>query len=450
MPGRFKVSGTDYVSEWGGSAANDGTNPLTPYASPADINVALANRIVVLGTGVYRGIFPNVFRTYRGDGRAVVDFLGGGSTSTLAIQMENCIIRNGLPLRHLNPASGWIRNIYENCEFSGGTNTLLNSILKPKLSGTPVNVGTHFYSTSSIILASVTGASLGNVILGSFISKDCIIPWGAAQALGAGQFANNCFNGILSRNGINYELKQLFDGSPRPDANPAIADLSTIFAGVYTSGNFACVDPEFLDLESRIVKPTSPLLRRSQSGEFVGSVKPGKFVPITDPSFQVTFTRMNTSNPEAAIVSAGQNDGTVRMTGRISESLVSSRFFGVRSIMEYRKSAAAGSVENNNVPDAVKLLGLLPAEIDKPRRLTYLMRTSLDPNANQSSPDAIWDNNGATAGEYLLFEANTAPAHIGGPSGTRGNGDPRATGGTETPFNFRSVDIIFLLDNARV
>ncbi|MFN3758428.1 MAG: hypothetical protein ACK4SF_04355 [Algoriphagus aquaeductus] len=448
MPGRFKLSGNWYVSEWGGNNANAGTDPLLPKATIA--NVPNSNGVVVIGAGVYKeNAFGSAIKTMQGDGLVIIDGLGGSLGLANTSVWKNIWIKNASNLGHLLNASANTDNIYENVAAVTAQNNFFAASRSIFLPST-VKLTNGFITTiSCIILEQFNMSQTSNVWTGCFIAKNITWVVSATETFAAGNFDNACINGKISRNGILYESKKLWDGSARPDADPGILDIIDVFPNFYARGNFACVDPEFLDLFSKIVKPTSPLLKRSHGGYFVGAVRPGKFVPITDPAFQVTFTRMNTSNPDSAVVSAGQNDGTVRMTGRISESLVSSRFLGVRSILQFWKGAAGGTGENNNVPDAVKLLGLLPAEIDRPRRLTYLMRTSLDPNANQSSPDSIWDNNGATAGQYLLFEINTAPAHVGSPSGTLGNGDPRATGGAESPFNFRSVDIIFLLDNDR-
>jgi hypothetical protein len=452
MPGRFKNSGIYYISEWGGNDANAGTDPLLPRATLTALPGVSGT--VVIGAGVYKGsVGGGLVRTLQGDGGMVIlDGLGGNISVSNTSIFRNLWLRNFASVSHGAAAPGSYDNIYENIVITaapGNSPFFYRSIFLPH--ATPTTSPAFQGYWNCIILNGINStSSLNHRIVASYVAKNITVPFTPGHTFPASTFDNNCFNGKISISGIVYELKQLFDGSARPDADPGILDLVTVFPAVYTRGNFACVDPEFLDLFSKVVKPTSPLLKRSSDGYFIGAVRPGKFIPITDPSFQVTFTRMNTGNPDSAVVSAGQNDGTVRMTGKISESLVSSRYLGVRSILQFWKGAAGGTSENNNVPDAVKLLGLLPAEIDRPRRLTYLMRTSLDPNANQSSPDSIWDNDGATSGQYLLFEINTAPAHIGSPSGTRGNGDPRATGGVESPFNFRSVDIIFLLDNARV
>jgi hypothetical protein len=457
MPARFKKSGTYYVSQWGGSSLNAGTAEA-PFAHPNDLATATVSSIV-LGTGVYKGGISALASGQRiliGDGDVIVDLQGGNLITPpySGLYTENIHFRNVNALGSTVNVAIYRNNIYENVSSFYGNYSMehRNCVFFPNLN--PINLtgpgfGALFYNC--MLMCSMSPSSLG-ALIGNYIPRGVVLSFNSLTNWNNSTLVrNNCINGQISILGTIYESKLNADGTPRSDANPAYLDLATLNPNFYTTaGNYSCEDDdvEILDLKNRCVSPSSHLLKKYDGG-FVGGVRPAKFISLSDPQFQVTYTRIDTTNPTSVVVQEGEFDGTVRMTGKISNSLVSSTFFAIRSIMQYWNGVNAPNVENNNVPDAVKTLNLLASEIDKPRRLTYLMRTSQDATANQASSSAIWDNDGGTPGEYLLFEANTVPAHIGGVFGTLGNGDPRVTGGLETPFNFRAVDIIFMLDNNR-
>lgn len=443
MPGRFKKEGTFYVSEWGGDSLNDGSAE-TPFAHPSDVTTS--NVWTVLGTGVYKNQ-ASTSRRWQGDGNVKliaspaltlhtnqfknIHLIGASSTQQISTYYTECIIEDFTSIGYGSSC------LMHRCVIKGSF----------QINGSPSN--NVWNQIHNCIILCDLGGSTNYQFQGNYLAKGCNFTIAAVT-----DSYGNCINGTLTNRatGLVYEFKTYYDGVPRPDANPAYGDVLDIWPNITsTFQNFACREEEvkFLDVNNKLVEPDSMLLSNAYMGHFIGAVKPAKFIPITDSNFQVTFTRMDTTNPDSVVVSSGELDGTVRMTGKISNSLVSSSLLVLRSILQFWKGATAGTSENNNVPDAVKTLGLLASEIDKPRRLTYLMRTSQDANANQASPVAIWDNDSAPEGEYLLFEANTIPAHIGSVYGTLGNGDPRATGGTESSFNFRSVDIIFMLDNDR-
>lgn len=441
MPGRFKITGNNYVSEWGGNSLNPGT-PESPYASIVDAPNT-ANLITVIGTGIYKHAWPAVTsgRQFLGDGKVEIDALGSnvscagqfknlkiknGASLTIAsssVLIEDCIIENfSIGIANWSPVLK--RNIFKNVPITTMSGQIRNSILLDSFGGTPAWM---FY--------------------GCYIPKGTIVT--VSNAFNFASPTNNMINGLVSRAGILYECKLLADGSPRPDADPAYADFATLAPNFYTTQRNFAGDPKFLDLESKIVEPDSDLLKTTFDSLFVGAVRPGQLIRLDNPNFQFTYTRINTSNPLAVQVAAGQTDGEIRITGKISDTLVNSRYIGLRSIFEYFKGATGGTGENHDVPDAVKQLGLLASEIDKPRRLTYWMRTSLDPNANQASPASIWDNDGSGAGTWLLMEVNTEPRHVSGVGTIYGNGDPRGGGQVGSTFNFRSIDIRVVLDNDR-
>lgn len=450
---RFKISGNWYVSEWGGNDANAGTDPTLPKASIS--SVPNTNGVVVVGTGVYKGnTFGTATKTIIGDGKVIIDALNGALGLGNTSGWKNVWIKNATSIGHGSAVEGSSNNIYENViGFNSPSNRagIYRSIILEH--STPLTSPGSFTFVNCLIFNNVSVLAVtGDVALvGCFVSKNVIIPVANASVFGANVFDNSCVNGKISRNGILYELKQNWDGTTRADADPAVLDIITVFPAVYTRGNFACVDPEFLDIYSKSVLPSSPLLKRAQGSVYVGAVVPAKIIRLDEPTFQFTFTNINTTNPLAVSTSAGQPFGQIRITGKLSDTPVSFSIFSLRTILAFWKGAAGGTSENNNVPDAVRLLGLPSGSIDKPRRLTYLMRTSLSPTANQSSPDSVWENDGAgVAGTYLLMEDGTVPQHAPFGGITYGNGDPRAIGAPLSSFNFCSVDIIVVLDQERV
>lgn len=441
MPGRFKITGNNYVSEWGGNSLNPGT-PESPYASIVDAPNT-ANLITVIGTGIYKHSWPAVTtgRQFLGDGRVEIDALGsnvscGGQFKNLKIKngasltiasssvlIEDCIIENfSIGIANWSPVLK--RNIFKNVPITTMSGQIRNSILLDSFGGTP---SWMFY--------------------GCYIPKGTIVT--VSNAFNFASPTNNMINGLVSRAGILYECKLLADGSPRPDADPAYADFATLAPNFYTTQRNFAGEAKFLDFESKIVDPTSDLLKSSFDSYYIGAVKPGRLITLDNENFEFSYTRIDTTNPLSVRVAAGQLDGEIRITGKISDNLISSSLFVLRTVFEYWKGAVAGSPENNNVPDAVKQLGLLASQIDKPRRLTFWMRTSQDPTANQLSSESIWDNDMGQDGQWYLMEANTPPALIGSGASAYGNGDPRGVGGTESPLNFRSIDIRVVLDNDR-
>lgn len=443
MPGRFKKLGVFYISEWGGSSGNPGTAEL-PFATLA--NVTANNQNTVIGTGVYDGSSATAKKWF-GDGLVIIR--ANPNLQTHTNYYENCYLKNGTGTQLIGTT--FLDCILENfTNISSGSNCIIERcIIKDNF---VITLGVnHAWSRvhNSIILCDLGGYT-NFQFQGNYVAKNVkVMMNGFADSNG------NCINGkIIQRStGLLFEIKTYWDGTPRPDADPEVGDITSIDSTFLTTRqNFACREEEvgFIDVLNKIVSPDSKLLRNSYMGPFVGAVRPGKLISLDDNNFQVSFTRIDTSNPLSVRVASGQLDGEIRITGKISDSIVSSTFLGLRTILQYFKGAAGGSTENNNVPDGVKQLGLLASEIDKPRRLTYFMRTSLDPNANQSSPANIWDNDIGQAGTWYLMEVNTSPGLIGTGAGAFGNGDPRATGGVESPINFRSIDIRVVLDNARV
>jgi hypothetical protein len=451
---RFKIPGNAYASEWGGNNANAGTDPTLPKLTIAGLS-ALGG-VNVIGSGVYReNNFGGLAKTMQGDGRVIIDGLNGSLGLAGGSVWKNIWFKNVSSLGHSNAQNANVDNIYENVQGHLSPNNTFaanRSIFLP--SANPLNtvgLGATVYNCIVLNPIVITNTIYSLGWSGAFFSKNVILPTGNTETFAAANnFDNACINGQISRNGILYESKRNWDGSVRTDADAGVLDIITVFPAFYTRGNFSCLDPEFLDIYSKTVKPTSPLLKRAFLGFFIGAVKPATIFRLDNTDFQFVYTNMNTANPLAVSTLAGQAFGQIRMTGKVSITPITFGVLSLRTILAFWKGAAAGTAENNNVPDAVRLLGLPAGSIDKPRRLTYFMRTSLNPNANQASLDSAWDNDGAGAGTYLLHEDSTVPQHAPFGGTVYGNGDPRAIGSPLSNFNLCAVDIIVVLDQQRV
>ena len=74
----FKLTGTNYVSEWNGSSLNPGTN-TSPYSHPND--APNGNTISIIGAGVYFGTQTRYCRRHA-DGIVILDFNGLNNTGS--------------------------------------------------------------------------------------------------------------------------------------------------------------------------------------------------------------------------------------------------------------------------------------------------------------------------------------------------------------------------------
>lgn len=446
----FKLVGAGYIAK-NGDSANAGTDPLLPKAHPADAGMpgTYVDEIVV-GSGVYAGSVPGgtSARRWTGDGEVIFD-LNGGSIAAIGA----------------SPPVSWTNIFFKN----GSVNNIpaSYSLINCKL----LNCAVRFRFQSSIsgciflddFINIDTGASSvsGNIFLGSSLSstsivgtnvtfrrnflaknKSLVIPNYTSRS----SFTNNMINGLLSINGTNYELKQLFDGSPRPDADPLIPDLIDLWSDVYTRGNYAG-DPKFLDVVGRIVDPSSDLLKRN-----VGNVKPGRITTLlgnSDPNTQITLQNV-TQAGNGYMVTPGQPWGKITIVTRESTSVVELGTKAPIVPLNFDSDEIPGSISNNNVPDSFPLTdpGVNPGKL--PNRLTYLLRTS---QRNQMpTQDSHWDNDaaaGGVAGAYYVQEWFTKPTLTQTLGITYGNAEPEGYGGTVNAINARWTEYTIYLRNDR-
>lgn len=457
----FKLTGDFYVSDWNGDPLNDGTNPTTPYAHPADVPVTAL--LIILGTGIYIGGWSNfVYKRMFGDGKVIIDALGGfggfhrGATETYNLSQgsKNLHLKNFSPvvLNALGSSSRFhfYNSIFENCTFGplgSGTQRFVgwNNIF--------INCPSIFHSGLFLIYNSIVeNTSIATVFIFSysFLSKNSTLFYSGTSL----NLNNNLINGKVNISGVEYELKFLSDGSPRPDANPLIPDLINVFPDVYTTGNNFAGDPKFIDVINTIVAPNSDLLKRSNITGFIGGVKPGKTIPVNsnDPDVSITTSQIDTSDPNAWLVDTGFNEGFITITYNVSPNITEIQPIYFDGLLSFDGSEAGGSVGNNNVPD------IFPTSYSplsqgglKPNRLTYELRTSQ--SINMPTLESQWDNDsaalGTTPGQYYIQEWNTKPTIVTVAGVRYGNGNPESIGGVANGINVRWAQVKVRLTNNR-
>jgi hypothetical protein len=167
---------------------------------------------------------------------------------------------------------------------------------------------------------------------------------------------NNCIDGIIIKDSNGYELKRCFDGTARPDADPSIPDLILVDPNCYVNGNFASkngADIKFLNLLNRTVETDSILLSRNNSDGFIGNVRRGRSIKVnsnTDGTI-ITFTNIDTSDPENVKIESGFNEGFIDMKFKVSEQITELQAIFLDSLIAFDGSKTGGTADNNNVPD---------------------------------------------------------------------------------------------------
>lgn len=437
---QFRNTGLYYVSKWGGNSANPGTD-VSPFSHPADYGTSSHLNTGIVGSGYYNGFWTGSRRIV-GDGKVIFDFLGAAIGIN---QMENIHLKNFDTISGLSSNHLYIDCIFENFNniFARGNyrrNVVLNTI-----NGTYSNtLGIGWFN--NLLIGGWTGLGIGKEFEYNFIPKDKILSIDSAtQSL----YTNNMVNGLINLSGNLYESKKLFDGSARPDADPLVADVVSVFPNFYTQGNFSG-DPKFIDVISRTVDPTSDLLRKSNAFGFIGGVKPGKYITFQNSDFVITTQNIDTSNPDLLRIETGFDFGKIRITGKVSDTLISSQAVDIRIPFFFDSSVIGGDPLNNNVPDSVHGLRGIDTLGDLPYRLRFEVRSSQMPNASRFNNDE-WDNDiSGIAGRWYLMEYGQPMLHHLVASVAYGNADKFAINAPiKVPFNYRSLDIEITLSNNR-
>jgi hypothetical protein len=409
----FKITGVGYVSEWNGDAANPGT-ATSPKAHPSDAGMpGTYADVIIIGAGYYTGSIPggSAARRWTADGEVIIDLQGGdidpiannppsiftgltikngslGRIQTAGYQTVNCRLINGntWKLRFSSIHTGFL---------------LMNDVVNNDSSGAG-----NF--TGCILLGSITGfQALGanQTFISNYLAKgkSIILPTWTSRT----NFRNNCINGTIIVSGVSYELKFLFDGSPRPDADPGILDLASIWPDIYTSprNNFSG-DPKFIDEYNRVVSPDSDLLKRSDITT-IGSVVAGRKIEKgnSDPDVTITTSQIDTTDPTVWTIQSGFDEGFINFVFKLSDNIVKVPKIFLDSILSFDASVPGGSATNNNVPDIFpNLFNPLSLSGLKPNRLTYNLRTSI--SISRPVSESQWDNDFASLstipGQYYV------------------------------------------------
>jgi hypothetical protein len=448
----FRLSGTHYCSEWNGSPSNDGTNPDTPYLHPNNGPTGYAFNYI-LGAGVYLGNILGAKKIF-GDGKVIIDFQNNivgntgqllfngvhmknllaplGSTSSFA-QMQNCIIEN-MPL----------------CNFrSGDPNDCFGNVLVGDIKHT--NNHNLFTLNNSLILVDF---DQNNTSVQRFSYN--YLPSGKRFKFSGTNLAvvfENCLNGLFNIGGTDYELKKLIDGSSRPDADPSIPDIITVFPNVYTQGNFAG-NANILDAFNKVVSPNSDLLKRSNSNGFIGGVKAGRSIPVntTEQNVFITTSQIDTSDPTNLKIGSGFDEGFIDIVLRLNDNVVEIPVLHYDGLLAFDSSQAGGTAGNNNVPDFFPTLFSPLSQVGlKPNRLTYGLRSSR--SLSRPTSENQWDNDnlalGSDVARFYVQEWGTKPTITDVLGVTYGNGNPQSIGGSANTINARWIQVRIRLTNRR-
>lgn len=445
---QFRQAGNFYVSQWNGDDLNAGTDPLLPKASISGLpNSSNVSVLAVIGPGHYIESWGFTQKRLIADGKVIIDGAGTGSYGANSNYITGVHFKNFVNAG-ANSFNNYINDcVFENCITVSHTLAGFRNVF---LTDTNLN---WFSTQGSLKHAILIGKQLNTqyfpLVSYSFVginSRICLV-------VNTSQI-NNCINGAIIIGGVTYESKKLIDGTARTDANPAIPDVIAAFPNFYTQGNFSCTDPKFIDVISRTVAADSPLLLKADINGFIGGVKVGKKIDLDESGFNITKTGIDDSNPNFWKIASGVTFAKIRITGKVSDSLISAQVLEIRIPFNFNGFAIGGSANNNNVPDAWNSRTTPDAKGTRPNRLTFEVRSSRLANpVRDNSLD--WDNDStnspSTSGQYYLMEYGSPMLHHVVAGVAYGNADANAiNAAVKLPFNYRSLDIIITLTNIRV
>lgn len=438
---QFRKTGDYYISQWNGDDLNAGTDPTLPKKNPSAITVTT---LTIIGSGQYTRPTPvNETRSFEGDGKVLMKEYNSGnvgtktlknlhfkdSTSPAVLNSTDCIYENG----NYQCRGAKIRDlICGTCQiYSSSTGTMKNCFIDT--TATPTNIHT-------------------TPLTYCYISKQS--KYHFPTPLTGHQ--NNMINGLIALSespSTYYESKKLIDGSPRPDANPLIPDIIDVWPDFYTQGNFSG-DALIIDLYSKTVDPSSDLLKKSSVDGYIGGVKVGKKINLDEAGFTITKTGIDDSNPNFWKIATGFDFAKVRITGKVSDSLISAQTLDIRIPFNFDGDQAGNTTFNNNVPDAWNSRVTPDTKGEMPNRLTFEVRSSLLTNPIRDNA-GDWDNDNLNsptiAGQYYLMEYGEPMKHHVIAAVAYGNADANAiNAAVKIPFNYRSLDIIITITNNRI
>lgn len=471
----FKITGDFYASEWNGNSLNVG-DANNPFAHPND--VVSTNIRLILGSGIYKGIQNKNIRKH-GDGLVVFDFENGDNTHGPTIAQsfsdpanKNIIVKRCNSFRGNQHNGGGNTGWHVDCFFEiniwngfyRNNDNLVRYIIKGYTESI-VTKTTAFYPGNTmgnflyncIVLSDIDpGGDRGTSLIFqlNYVPKGVKVYYRSnSNILTNNAFLNTMLNGIINYDGVDYESKKLFDGSPRPDADPLVNDIISLYPNFYIQGGFSG-DPKFIDLENKIVEPDSDLLKKSNGYGFIGGVKPGKSIKKDDsnPDLTITTSQIDTSNPSNWTIGAGYDEGYIFITFKLSDNLVQVPKIHMDALLAFDSSESGGSVGNNNVPDFFPTLYTPLSQSGlKPNRLTYGLRTSQ--RIAKPTSESHWDNDnialGSDVARYYVQEWSDQPKIYDVLGVTYGGGNPESIGASGNAINARWCQVQIRLTNRR-
>ncbi len=456
---QFRKIGLGYVSQWLGDDINAGTDPTLPKKTIAAL--ASSANLVIVGSGVYKGVGAGV-RNLEADGEVVIDFTGvnpitnsqqnykgvrirNAVSEIITTNFENCIIETDIFQTFFQTSIDNFDRGARLCSFLGNVRSRTTTLSRIRI------------QFNSFFGAIANADNDGNNVLWietlrfNFFSKiTTLYLLQTAIDNSDKTWYDNCICGPVKVGATTYELKKDIDGNTRSDANGSLADVIAVWPDVYSTGNFASADPKVLDEANRIVDQTSDLLKKKGILGFIGGAQVGKFFAIEAENFSVTFTDIEEVTTGVYKIVSGQPFGKIRITGKVSDNLISLQKLNLQIPFNFDGDEIGGSVLNNNVPDAYN--GLLGTDVlgDKPERLRFEIRTSQQANANRVT-SSDWDNGFiGNVGQFYLMEYGQ-PLTFHDVAGTIYGNANKTTINPDTilPFFYRSIDLIITLSNTR-
>jgi len=424
MPGQFKISGTYYVAKNGDDANTGGATD--PYETlPALPTTGTQTRVI--GAGHYRLVANWSTTTGTGakridtDGAVVIDANGFNIGTSVALA-NAAFLRGGMIIKNCPFVGGQGGQLFDtvfiNCanlnHIVSTSQTLKCTIIDSSdISTTNGNNagGNHRFNTivNSRYRMNLNGNT--KVFRNNYVDKDSQLITGAMVEA---NITDNCINGIIRQSdaGTQYELKFLKDGSPRPDANGAIADIATLYAWFYTSGNFASVNVGMIDPINRLIRSDSDLTHVLGEHGFIGGTSFASEIKVSDDNgstINITTDDIDTTDPNEYFVDSSANEGYIDFIFRIANVLSVVPPYEYIGSLFFDSDETPGTAANNNVPDSFPLSNPLPGSDDDvlPNRLTYLMRTSKQ--SAKPTTDGEWDNDFADAGVFYPQQWGSQP-----------------------------------------
>ena len=444
---QFRRTGVYYVSQWNGDDLNAGTDPLLPKKTIASLPATTAS-VIVVGAGHYTEVFSTA-KNIVSDGKVIVDAKGGGLTGALVA--TNIHFKNVNSTVGAFSGTGLTECIFEECAGAIAFTLIKSVIIKASGNFQLTRNTPNGALRNCLLFANCTVSAAYSEFSYCYLDNSYFLVISPTTL-----HINNVFNGKLRVSGVDYEAKLLADGSTRPDANPLIPDIITVFPAFYTQGNCAATTEQlkFIDIISRTVEAGSILLSKSNTNGFIGNVKIGRKIDLNESGFTITKTNIDESNPNFWKIATGQTFAKVRITGKVSDNLISNQILDIRIPFNFDGDVSGNTETNNNVPDAWNARVTPDTKGTKPNRLTFEVRSSQLTNPG-IDVDADWDNDNANspsiAGRYYLMEYGQPLAHHVIAGTAYGNADANAiNAAVKLAFNYRSLDIIITITNDRV